>query len=609
MSAELEAEPTFFDKFPEEAKVVRAAFLGSFFALGLGAVFGIIQTLHRTDVFRGLIESTDYYTVLTAHGVFMVISFTIFFLVGLFTWALVRSLDRPLVNIRITWTWYGLMVTGITMTGVSILAGFTDAVEMSADVLFTFYAPLQAHPLFYTGLAVFIVGTWLAGADWFRTWLAWKRDHPDERIPLQTFMVLTTMIMWYIASSAVAASVLLFLLPWSLGLIESVNPTLTRTLFWFFGHPVVYFWLMPAYLLWYTVLPSIAGGRLFSDPLARVVFVLFLLLSTPVGIHHQYLDPGIAEGFKFISMTNTMFLLLPSLLTAFTVVASVEYGARKRGGTGLFGWLRTLPWRNPAFTGMMLAGLMFAAGGFSGMVNAGMNINYMIHNTIWVPGHFHLTVGTAVALTFMAATYWIWPQITNKPIYSLQIGLFQVVLWFIGMALMSNAMHAQGMLGVPRRTAEPEYSGFDYPTAFGGFEELNIQIAIGGTLLFISTVFFLGNVVLTMGNPRVSGLAESIPPALSGPTDAPRVLDNLRVWVGIALVLVVLAYALPLAAIISDGGLFGPGVGTYPVWVDAAVGALGRVAAAVVSPAVDALAFASSRAGDAAAAVSAEVFA
>jgi hypothetical protein len=43
MSAELEAEPTFFDKFPEEAKVVRAAFLGSFFALGLGAVFGIIR--------------------------------------------------------------------------------------------------------------------------------------------------------------------------------------------------------------------------------------------------------------------------------------------------------------------------------------------------------------------------------------------------------------------------------------------------------------------------------------------------------------------------------------------------------------------------------------
>ena len=581
MSDAIEAEPTFFDTFPQEARVVRASFLSAFFALFLGAVFGIIQTLHRTDIAR-VIPSTDYYTLLTAHGVFLVISFTVFFLVGLFTWAVTRSLDRPVVNIKITWTWYAIMAAGITMTGVSILAGFTDAIDMSADVLFTFYAPLQAHPLFYTGLAVFIVGTWLAGADWFRTWLAWKDDHPDERIPLQTFMVLTTMAMWYIATSAIAVSVLAFLLPWSLGLIDQVNPTLTRTLFWFFGHPVVYFWLMPAYMLWYTVLPKIAGGRLFSDPLARVVFVLFLLLSTPVGIHHQYLDPGIAEGFKFISMTNTMFLLLPSLLTAFTVVASVEYGARQRGGTGLLGWLTDLPWRDPAFTGMMLAGLMFAAGGFSGMVNAGMNINYMIHNTIWVPGHFHLTVGTAVALTMMAGTYWLWPQISNKPIYSKPIGLFQVVLWFIGMALMSNAMHAQGILGVPRRTAEPEYAGFEYATAFGGFGELNIQIAIGGTLLFVSTILFIGNLVLTMGNPRVSGLAETLPPALSGPEDAPQVLDNLRLWFAIAVVLVVLAYALPIAAIINRGGLLGPGVDAFPVWVTPAFDILTDATGAVI---------------------------
>ena len=587
MSTAIESEPTFVDKFPDEARVVRAAFMSSFFALLLGAIFGIIQTLHRTDVAR-IIPSTDYYTVLTAHGVFMVISFTIFFLVGLFTWALTRSLDRPLLNIKITWTWYGLMAAGMTLTGISILAGFVDSIDMSADVLYTFYAPLQAHPLFYAGLTVFIVGTWIAGADWFRTFLAWRSEHPDERIPLQTFMVLTTMTMWYIASSAVAASVLLFLLPWSLGFIDQVNPTLTRTLFWFFGHPVVYFWLMPAYMLWYTVLPKIAGGRLFSDPLARVVFVLFVLLSTPVGIHHQYLDPGIAEGFKFISMTNTMFLLLPSLLTAFTVVASVEYGARQRGGTGLLGWLTNLPWRKPEFTGMMLAGLMFAAGGFSGMVNAGMNINYLIHNTLWVPGHFHLTVGTAVALTMMAGTYWIWPQISNKPIFSSQIGLFQVVLWFIGMALMSNAMHAQGLLGVPRRTAEPEYSGFDYPTMFGGFEELNIQIAIGGTLLFVSTILFLGNLALTMGNPTVSGLAEPLPSPVSGAEDAPKVLDNLRLWVGIALTLVVLAYALPIAAIINRGGLLGPGVGTYPVWVAPLFDALADAATPLLAAITDA---------------------
>ncbi len=59
--------------------------------------------------------------------------------------------------------------------------------------------------------------------------------------------------------------------------------------------------------------------------------------------------------------------------------------------------LKALPWGNPAFAGCALAGMMFAAGGFSGIINAGMNINSLIHNTLWVPGHFHLTVGTASA--------------------------------------------------------------------------------------------------------------------------------------------------------------------------------------------------------------------
>jgi cytochrome c oxidase subunit 1 len=591
MSEALETgTPSFIDRFPQEASVVRASLISSFIALFLGAIFGLIQALHRTDVFRFL-DSQYYYTVLTAHGVLMVVSFTIFFLVGVFTWATVRSLDRPLVDIRYTWAWYGLMAIGTLMAVVAILGGFVPSSDISADVLFTFYAPMQAHPLFYGGLAIFIIGTWLAGADWFRAWYVWKQDNPDERIPLQTFMVLTTMLMWYIATIGVAVAVVVFLLPWSLGLLDSVNPLLTRTLFWFWGHPVVYFWLMPAYMLWYTVLPSISGGRLFSDPLARVVFVLFLLLSTPVGIHHQYVDPGIAEGFKMIAMTNTMFLLLPSLLTAFTVVASMEHGARQRGGSGLFGWLRALPWRNPAFTGMALAGLMFAAGGFSGMVNAGMNINYLVHNTIWVPGHFHLTVGTAVALTFMASTYWLWPQITNKPIFSRPIALTQVVLWFVGMALMSNAMHVMGLFGVPRRTAEPQYQGFDFVASFGSITELRLQLALGGTLLFLSTILFVSNIALSTGTPRMSGLGKQLSEPLSPAADSPKVLDNLTLWFGIAMVLVVLAYILPLASIITDSGIVDPGVKAVPMVVDAANGlvsisavsdAASRVVAAIV---------------------------
>lgn len=553
----------YVDRFPGEARVIRSTFYTAFIALALGGVFGLLQVLHRTDVHR-LVDSTEYYDILTLHGVLLVLTFTIFFLAGVFTWAVTTSLDRGLLDLRFTWAWYGLMFGGTFLAAIPMFGGLIDAIDMSAAVLFTFYAPLQAHPLFYLGLAIFLVGTWVAGADWIRAYLDWRSDNPDERIPLPTFMVLATLGFWYLSTIGVAIAVLAFLLPWSMGIWEHVNPLLTRTLFWYFGHAVVYFWLMPTYLLWYLLLPKIAGGKLFSDPLARVVFILFLLLSTPTGIHHQYLDPGIAEGFKFIVMTNTMFLLLPSLLTAFTVVASIEHGARQRGGEGYLRWLGALPWRDPVFTGMALAGLMFAAAGFSGMVNAGMNINYLVHNTFWVVGHFHLTVGTAVALTFMAATYWLLPQVTGRAIWNRSVALGQVVIWFVGMTFMANAMHRGGLAGIPRRTAEPQYD-IDFPTTLGTVAELDLQVVVGGTLLVLSLVLFFANVLMTLLTKTTGSIpANEFAGTLSGPEDSPAILDNLKLWFGIAVVLVILAYAMPVAAIIDRAGLFGEGGGAFP---------------------------------------------
>ena len=544
---------TFVDDYPFESSIIRRCFGVAFVALGIGGLFGLIQALHRTGAFR-FVSSADYYTILTVHGVLLALVFTTFFLSGLFTWAVTRSLDRPVENQQFTRAWYWIMATGTFFAGITALSGLVDQIPLSADVLFTFYAPLKAHPLFYVGLALFIVGSWLAGLDWFWSYRAWRAENPDSRIPLQTFIVIATMLMWYLSSIGVAAEVLVFLLPWSLGLIETVDPLLTRSLFWYFGHAVVYFWLMPAYLAWYTILPKLSGGRLLSDPLARVVFILFLLLSTPVGFHHQYLDPGIAEGFKFVAMTNTMFLLLPSLLTAFTVVASVEHGARQRGGTGRLNWLRSLPWDDPAFTGMALAGLMFAAGGFSGMVNAGMNINYLIHNTIWIPGHFHLTVGTAVALTLMATSYWLVPQITGKRLRSKTIAVIQPYLWFVGMTLMSNAMHRAGLVGVPRRTAEPQYQDVVFEGVVGGISEMRLQIAVGGILLFVSLSMFLWVMVRTWLGPRAATIDVNgiIPEPLSGADHAPRVLDDFRVWTAIAVLLLILVYALPLAGMLMN---------------------------------------------------------
>lgn len=556
----------FVDQFPDAARTARICLGIAFAAFGVGALFGLIQALHRTNALR-IIPSSDYYTILTGHGVLLALVFTTFGIAGLFHWANTRSLGVAPTSRRLTQAWLWTMSIGTALAAGTILAGLVEEIPASADVLYTFYPPLAAHPLFYIGAALLIIGSWGAGLDWFLQFREWRKSNPDARIPLQSFMVLTTMLMWYLCSTGVAIEVVVFLIPWSLGLISQVDPLLTRTLFWYFGHPVVYFWLLPAYVVWYTVLPKLAGGRLFSDPLARVTFILFLLLSTPVGFHHQYTDPGIASGYKLVAMTNTFFLLLPSLLTLFTVVASMEHGARQGGATGRLAWLKDLPWERPEFSGIALAGIMFAAGGFSGMINAGMNINYLIHNTIWVPGHFHLTVGTAYALTLMAVSYWLIPQITGKRLQFRGLAAIQPYVWFVGMVLMSNAMHRGGLAGIPRRTAEPQYEQVSFDAVVGTVGEMRVQIAIGGTLLFVGAMLFLIVMAGTwlLGKPdsqlRVNG---SLPEPLSGPEESPRVLDNLKLWTAIAVALVLLAYGVPIYDMLADG-ILAPGSPLIPV--------------------------------------------
>jgi cytochrome c oxidase subunit 1 len=189
-----------------------------------------------------------------------------------------------------------------------------------------------------------------------------------------------------------------------------------------------------------------------------------------------------------------------------------------------------------------------------------MNINYLIHNTLWVPGHFHLTVGTAFALTAMALSYWLYPQISGKRLRLRGLAVVQPFVWFVGMALMSNAMHRAGLAGIPRRTAEPQYDQVSFEGVAGTVSEMRLQIAIGGTLLFVALLLFLAVMTATWLSGRdLPVLASDVDrPPLSGATAGPLVLDNLRLWTIIAAVLIVIAYSLPLLGMVS-GGVFSPG--------------------------------------------------
>ena len=95
------------------------------------------------------------------------------------------------------------------------------------------------------------------------------------------------------------------------------------------------------------MLPQAAGGRLYSDKMGRIAFLLLLVFSMPIGIHHLFTDPQIGAGFKFLHTVFTGMVAVPTLLTIFTICASLEIAGRLRGGRGLFGWIAALPWDRP----------------------------------------------------------------------------------------------------------------------------------------------------------------------------------------------------------------------------------------------------------------------
>ncbi len=506
-------------------------------AFAIASAMALMQALSRADLDLPWRSAGMYYLSVTAHGVLMAIVFTTFFIMGLGYVVAERTLGRPIVMARLAWAGFWIAIGGTALATWAILWG-------KATVLYTFYPPLMAHPAFYIGATLLVVGSWVWCAVILRTYAVWKRENPGSRTPLALLGMLATIIVWLLATPGVAAEALLQLIPWSLGLTPTIDPVLARTLFWWFGHPLVYFWLLPAYVIWYTVTPRVAGGKLFSDPLARVVFVMFIVLSAPVGFHHQLLDPGIEAGWKLFHTINTQLILFPSLVTAFTVVASFEVAGRMRGATGWFDWLEKLPWGDPKFSSVALAMLIFAIGGFGGAINAAFGMNAMVHNTAWVQGHFHLTVGTAVALTFMGAAYWLIPALTGR---ELELGLLarvQPYLWFMGMLLFSVSNHLTGLQGMPRRVYEFDYGGSPVAEAWAAGTGIS---ALGGVFLYASALCFILVMVGTglagrKHDPEPLEFAEPLEP----PGDKARILDKLWLWVVIAVVLLVAAYAVPI---------------------------------------------------------------
>jgi len=538
-------------------KVTQYYVVTAFLALFVGVLIGPLQALnygginvYDIPIVKALLKS--YYQGLSLHGVLNALVFTQFFISGWMLYLPVRDLGAR-INMRFAWFTYILMTAGLLLAAVPLLTN-------GATLLYTFYPPMQGDALFYIGAAIMVGSSLLVVGQVVAMWLGWKKANPGKVTPLVTFMSVSTWMMWAVASLGIVLEVVGMLIPWSLGLYPGVDPLLSKTLFWWTGHAIVYFWVLPAYISWYAFVPRHAGGRTVSEPITRLVFVIFLLNSVPVGIHHQYADPNISNLWKTLHMFLTFLIAVPSLLTAFSVTASLEDAARARGGRGLFGWMFKLPWGNAIFSAQVLAMISFILGGAGGVVNASSSFSPVVHNTAWIPGHFHITVGTATTLSFMGIALWLIPHLTGKRLPSMRVASASVWTWFVGMMVFALGMHWQGLYGVSRRAQVSATAGQiykDMPIAFP-----TLLTAISGVILLVSAILYFYVLFRMLLSKRVdngedtpipySEVISSAGENLKAASPLVRATEPLMaLWV-LSLALVLLMYGPVLARLLSN---------------------------------------------------------
>jgi len=185
--------------------------------------------------------------------------------------------------------------------------------------------------------------------------------------------------------------------------------------------------------------------------------------------------------------------------------------------------------------------LAFLLGGITGIMNASYEMNLEIHNTAFVPGHFHMTVGAAVALSYMGIAYWMVPYFEQRKLWGARLACWQAWIYFIGVLIFARGMISGGLAGMPRRTA---IALVTYPLP-ASWKLAGILIGVGGALMFLGAALFFFVLFMTTFFSAPATITD-IPftATFSGPERAgwqPR-LDRLGLWAGLAIAITLVVY-------------------------------------------------------------------
>ena len=474
--------------------------------LGVGGIMAMTMRLELMEPGIQFIGPKPYINAVTIHGLIMVLAYAVPFATAALYFILPRTLGVD--RIQHPWAAHMSFLTLLIAGGLLIVA--------RPDFTWAFYAPLSlrvATDMVWMGhIAIILVGIseFLGGIPLVATALSWKRQVGGRwmEMPLSGWGALTGGL-FLIVSAPMLSVVGVIMLTDFLEITAIYDPArggdaLTFLFMsWFYGHPAVYLPLVPLIAVLYHLLPKILGRNLWSHTSGIIAFSALFVLGFGVWVHHFQPNFTIHSLMNFFYQFMTMLIIIPSSLHVFNWVASMWQG-------------RISPETRTSIPFKFICGAIFMiiVGGVNGFLNGLISVDTdFIHNTYWLPAHFHAMFLGFIGMMTMATFYFLFPYITGR-MFNVKLANLHFWIWLPGIFAQVMTMFWLGMTYHPRWVVDflplPEWVSGQFWLSIAGF-------ANGlGFLIFVINILISAR----SGKP-VTGDPWSMPDTTPGAEPAP----------------------------------------------------------------------------------------